>query len=701
MMKNESDAQGEWMEVARADEGVQQLNKKVRNLNPFTNYLTKVEATYAPASVRNMSINELTKILTLHGVESYTAAVQDDKNTLVSRVNKVLGEPSGPPSATIEIRTLRAVPSAPQDVVIISTDYNPGDATTLYTISWKASKPEGSPISGYQVLKRRGGDQWAWEEVTANTGTTATRGTFAGFHAGAYSYTVKVAAVNGMGRSKFSEPSTSVTSPIKRVPFSVPAPTYNSAYCKGVDCGLRLLWKSPPSGGSMVTAYRIYYQYKMTGPWIVAIDNTESSETEADIRKLEGGTNYNFRLQAWNAQGWSNVNSPYTTIMTPSGVPGAPGKPVYGNITGTTLVLTWGKPMENGSPITGYRITYQEGGAGGFFQKVNNTKSNKLKTTVKGLSQGGVQYEFKVSAYNKMGIGPDSEKSEPCQTQYDSIVATKMATATAHKNFQVQNKLYTLRQLNEQQKLYKARYEDTLKRYRVAKERGQKAETQVGQLQSTSQIDGQLSGQRLSLERDLAIKKIQVTDDIDSKTRQLDKRLFQKSLDHANQLSAERMDEQKKYFEKIINKKDEQESKLKDNIYLLNKQVQKEQQLRQAVEERARSASAPQKRDLKESQNAAHEKAQDSARNKLEALFNLAVNNGVKNAQLKASLQNGVIPHISVSKPHTATVKVQAEKANVLNSAFLLNTKDVGVQELGAQEVGEQNENEETAILVW
>merc|ERR1711970_577167 len=101
------------------------------------------------------------------------------------------------------------------------------------------------------------------------------------------------------------------------------------------------------------------------------------------------------------------------------------------------------------------------------------------------------------------------------------------------------HKLFTLRQLDTDRKLYKTRYVDTLKRYRIASERGQKAQLRVAQLMNRLNIESSLSGKKLVLERDLAHKKVIITDKIDRKTKKLNSKLAQRKLDDMTKLATE------------------------------------------------------------------------------------------------------------------------------------------------------------------
>merc|ERR1712216_289308 len=207
-------------------------------------------------------------------------------------------------------------------------------------------------------------------------------------------------------------------------------------------------------------------------------------------------------------------------------------------------------------------------------------------------------------------------------------------------------------------RLYKKRYKKTLKRYRMAKERGQKAEQQVAQLQESMNVESALNSKKLALERDLAYKKVVITDKIDSKTKQLNNKLAQKKLDHTAQLATERMMDQRKHYDKVLKKRDDKIDDLRRQIWVLNKKVQHEMLLRKATEQRARSAGAPHRlQEAAESPN--------NRNNSLEATFRAAEKDAGASAELHAQLEQG-----------QSLVKFASQQnAKVQKSAFLVHSK--------------------------
>ena len=101
-------------------------------------------------------------------------------------------------------------------------------------------------------------------------------------------------------------------------------------------------------------------------------------------------------------------------IITPcpiSDVPDAPGKPDVANIDTSSIHLEWTPPRhDGGSPITGYVIEKRDT-VSERWMKVTKAPLKELNFTVGDLIEN-TQYQFRVSAENKAGLGEPSEPSQ-------------------------------------------------------------------------------------------------------------------------------------------------------------------------------------------------------------------------------------------------------------------------------------------------
>lgn len=91
-------------------------------------------------------------------------------------------------------------------------------------------------------------------------------------------------------------------------------------------------------------------------------------------------------------------------VLTVRGKPGTPGVPTVTSIQDRTVVLSWTPPANNGSPITGYEVTSQNGYA---------KQCASTTCTLDGLTNN-VVYRFQVVAVNAIG------KSDPSPTSADA-----------------------------------------------------------------------------------------------------------------------------------------------------------------------------------------------------------------------------------------------------------------------------------------
>jgi len=66
----------EWKKMAEANGGFSHIMKKVRDLEPNTTYELRLQSLYVHASIRKMSISEISKQLQMKGEDSYDAAAQ-------------------------------------------------------------------------------------------------------------------------------------------------------------------------------------------------------------------------------------------------------------------------------------------------------------------------------------------------------------------------------------------------------------------------------------------------------------------------------------------------------------------------------------------------------------------------------------------------------------------------------------------------
>ena len=130
---------------------------------------------------------------------------------------------------------------------------------------------------------------------------------------------------------------------------------------------------------------------------------------------LVEGTEYNFRICAVNAAGVSKPSETTGQFVAkdPFDLPGKPGRPEVTEITQESATITWVAPeTDGGAPIFNYAVEMRR--AGDVKWKVVNKdeKVTDLTFTIKDLKEE-TEYEFRVTAENKAGMGPPSDPSLP------------------------------------------------------------------------------------------------------------------------------------------------------------------------------------------------------------------------------------------------------------------------------------------------
>lgn len=91
--------------------------------------------------------------------------------------------------------------------------------------------------------------------------------------------------------------------------------------------------------------------------------------------------------------------------------PGAPSKPRITQVDSTRMTLAWSPPDSDGrSPITNY-VLERKDKFSTRWMRVTRDRISETEFTVVDLIEG-TEYEFRVSAENKAGVGPPSDVSE-------------------------------------------------------------------------------------------------------------------------------------------------------------------------------------------------------------------------------------------------------------------------------------------------
>lgn len=216
----------------------------------------------------------------------------------------------------------------------------------------------------------------------------------------------KIKAVNQHGQDEAEVDVTVLSAPGKpKGPLKVSDVTKN---------GCKLKWDKPEDdGGKPITAYQVEKLDKSTGRW-VPVGRALPEDTEFDVKGLQEGHEYQFRVKAINDEGESEPLETDGTIVAknPYEATDKPGTPEIADYSPEHVELKWEAPKKtNGAPVTGYIIEKKEKFSPHWEEcLVTDTPATTAK--VPELKEGNT-YQFRVRAVNKAGPSEPSDATKP------------------------------------------------------------------------------------------------------------------------------------------------------------------------------------------------------------------------------------------------------------------------------------------------
>ena len=266
------------------------------------------------------------------------------------------------------------------------------------TLSWlEPLTTAGASITDYIIESSvNAGTTWSIVNDGVSAALTATITDLLGNVA----YTFRVKAVNATGTSPASD--TVVITPAPLDPPSAPRSLAVYASFNGAT----LYWATPLSdGGSRITGYLTEYSTDGGTTWtrsdVISVINRSMSYTN-----LVGGVLHKFRVYAINAVGSSEASTVVEATPVAATVSSQP-RYFDGFLSGTSAYLSWLRPAyTGGSAITSY-TTWKSTDDGITWSSIAVTNANVRNVRVTGLAPG-VQYQFRVTATNAVGISAPS-----------------------------------------------------------------------------------------------------------------------------------------------------------------------------------------------------------------------------------------------------------------------------------------------------
>uniref|UniRef100_A0A8C3XLQ9 Titin n=1 Tax=Chelydra serpentina TaxID=8475 RepID=A0A8C3XLQ9_CHESE len=202
----------------------------------------------------------------------------------------------------------------------------------------------------------------------------------------------------------------------KSIPITVkvldrPGPPEGPLKVTGVTAEKCYLAWAPPlhDGGSSISYYIIEKRETSRLSWTLVASDVQALNHK--VTKLLPGNEYIFRVMAVNKYGIGEpLDSEPVVACNPYKRPGPPSVPEVSAITKDSMIVTWGRPIDNGgAEIEGY-ILEKRDKDGIRWTKCHKKRLTDLRFRVTGLTDGHF-YEFRVSAENAAGVGESSEPS--------------------------------------------------------------------------------------------------------------------------------------------------------------------------------------------------------------------------------------------------------------------------------------------------
>lgn len=303
-------------------------------------------------------------------------------------------------------------PSPPRNLQVVSFGKD------FVELKWDVPESDGGEqITGYLVERRDASKTAYIKQGTTDAKTLTIKATKL---IEGTKLIFRVFAINSIDQSEPTELSEPV---ITKVPFNPPDSPINLRAEEVTKTSATIRWAPPENdGGSPVTGY--FVERSTNGKW-VKINRKSVAECELAMDDLKENVKYGIRVSAENAAG---VGKPCNEISfvakSEFDVPGKPGQPEVSNVMATTLLLTWTAPKtDGGTPITNYIVEMKRKGDV-TWKIVNQAETlTDTKYAVKEL-QTEVDYEFRVTAENKVGKGEPSAPSKTARCGESSFSVT-------------------------------------------------------------------------------------------------------------------------------------------------------------------------------------------------------------------------------------------------------------------------------------
>ncbi|KAI1903769.1 hypothetical protein AGOR_G00030630 [Albula goreensis] len=207
-----------------------------------------------------------------------------------------------------------------------------------------------------------------------------------------------------------------------RVPEAPDRPTISMA----TESSVYVTWIPRANGGSPITAFRVEYRRQgRSAEWITAADNISPLKLSVEVRSLEPGSTYRFRVIAINMYGESHHSAPSRPYPVSPVSPPSSNRPVAGPhisstdaVSDTQIMLRWTytPSSNNNTPIQGFYIYYRPTDSDNDSDYKRDVVEGMREWHLIGQLQPETSYDIKMQCFND---GGESEYSNVmiCETK--------------------------------------------------------------------------------------------------------------------------------------------------------------------------------------------------------------------------------------------------------------------------------------------
>ncbi|XP_036894192.1 cell adhesion molecule-related/down-regulated by oncogenes isoform X2 [Sturnira hondurensis] len=209
------------------------------------------------------------------------------------------------------------------------------------------------------------------------------------------------------------------------VPEAPDRPTISTAS----ETSVYVTWIPRANGGSPITAFKVEYKRMGTSDWLVAAEDISPSRLSVEVRTLEPGSTYKFRVIAINHYGESfrsSASRPYQVAGFPnrySRRPVAGPHIVYTEaVSDTQIMLKWTyiPSINNDTPIQGFYIYYRPTDSDNDSDYKRDIVEGSKQWHMIGHLQPETSYDIKMQCFNEGGES-DFSNVMICETKVKRV----------------------------------------------------------------------------------------------------------------------------------------------------------------------------------------------------------------------------------------------------------------------------------------